>query len=111
MKLQNIFGNIDDNYELTENTAEDIEMAVSEFLHCHFSNDFSLSQNQLDVNIRRVSQARVIYNKFNLKDDSDKLEETITKYRIASRVSINTQGSICDSFLQKYLHHPYSVNK
>ena len=110
-KMQDLFGYIDDNYELTENTAEDIEMVVSEYLHSHVSNDFSLSQNQLDVNIRRVSQARVIYNKFNLKDDSDKLEETITKYRIASRVSINTQGSICDSFLQKYLHHPYSVNK
>ena len=110
-KQQNIFGNIDDNYELTENTAEDIEMAVSEYLHCHVSNDFSLSQNQLDANMRRVSQTRVIYNKFNLKDDYDKLEETNTKYRIAFRVSINNQGSICDSFLQKYLHHPYSVNK
>ena len=110
-KQQNVFGYIDDNYELTENTAEDIEMAVSEYLHCHVSNDFSLSQNQLDVNRRRVSQARVIYNKFNLRDDSDKLKEIHTKYRIASRVSINTQGSICDSYLQKYLHHPYSVNK
>jgi len=119
-KMQPIFGYIDDNYELTENTAEDIEMAVSEFLHSYVSNDFSLSQNQLDVNMRRVSQARVIYNKFNLRDDSDKfnlrddsdkLKEIHTKYRIASRVSINTQGSICDSFLQKYLHHPYSVNK
>ena len=110
-KQQNLFGYIDDNYELTENTAEDIEMAVSEYLHCHVSNDFSLSQNQLDVNMRRVSQVRAIYNKFNLRDDSDKLKETQTKYRIASRVSINTQGSICDSFLQKYLHHPYSVNK
>ena len=110
-KMQPIFGYIDDNYELTENTAEDIEMAVSEYLHCHVSNDFSLSQNQLDVNMRRVSQAREIYNKFNLKDDSDKLKENSTKYRVASRVSINTQGSICDSYLQKYLHHPYSVNK
>ena len=110
-KQQNVFGYIDDNYELTENTAEDIEMAVSEFLHSHVSNDFSLSQNQLDVNMRRVSQTRAIYNKFNLRDDSDKLKEIHTKYRIASRVSINTQGSICDSYLQKYLHHPYSVNK
>ena len=110
-KLQNVFGNIDDNYELTENTAEDIEMAVSEYLHCHVSSDFSLSQNQLDVNMRRVSQARVIYNKFNLRDDSDKLKETQAKYRIASRVSIHTQGSICDSYLQNYLHQPYSVNK
>ena len=63
-KQQNVFGNIDDNYELTENTAEDIEMAVSEYLHCQVSNDFSLSQNQLDANMRRVSQTRVIYNKF-----------------------------------------------
>ena len=71
-KQQNIFGYIDDNYELTENTAEDIEMAVSEYLNSHISNDFSLSHNQLDVNMRRVSQARVIYNKFNLREDSDK---------------------------------------
>jgi putative glycosyltransferase (TIGR04372 family) len=110
-KQQNIFGYIDDNYLLTENTAEDIEMAVSEYLHCQVSNDFSLSQNQHDVNMRRVFQARVIYNKFNLRDNSDKLKETITKYRIASRVSIDTQGSICDVYLQKYLHHPYSSNK
>ena len=87
------------------------KMAVSEYLHCHASNDFSLSQSQLDVNMRRISQAKVIFNKFNLRDDSDKLKETITKYRVASRVSINTQGSICDSYLQKYLHHSYSVNK
>ena len=110
-KQQNVFGFIDDNYELTENTAEDIEMAVSEYLHCQVSNDFSLSQNQLDVNTRRVFQSREIYNKFNLRYDSDKFKETITKCKIASRISINTQGSICDSYLQKYLHHSYSVNK
>ena len=119
-KLQSLFGDIDDNYELTENTADDIEIAVSEYLYCHDSNNFSLSQNQLDVNMRRISQARVIFNKFNLTDDSDKLnlrgdsdklKETHTRYRVASRVGINTQGSICNSYLQKYLHHPYSVNK
>jgi len=110
-KLQNVFGYIDDNYVLTENTSKDIEMAVSEYLHCHDSNDFSLSQNQLDVNMRRISQAREIYNKFNLRDDSDKLRETIIKYRLASRLSIHTQGSMSDSYLQKYLHQPYSVDK
>jgi len=110
-KMQYIFKSIDDNYELTENTPEDIEMAVSEYLHCLDSNDFSLSKSQLDVNMRRVSQAKGIYTKFNLNDDYDKFKETVTKYRVASRVSINTQGSICDSYLQKYLHHPYSVNK
>jgi len=119
-KLQSLFGDIDDNYELTENTADDIEIAVSEYLYCHDSNNFSLSQNQLDVNMRRISQAREIFNKFNLTDDSDKLnlrgdsdklKETHTRYRVASRVGINTQGSICNSYLQKYLHHPYSVNK
>ncbi len=110
-KLQNVFGDIDDNYELTENTAEDIKMVVSEYLHCHVSNDFSLSQNQLDVNMKRVSQAKEIYNKSNLIDDSDKLRETIIKYRLASRLSIHTQGSMSDSYLQKYLHQPYVINK
>ena len=118
-RLQSIFRDIDDNYELTENTPEDIALAVSEYLQCHFSNNFSLSQNQIDVNKRRISQARIIYDKFNLSDDSDKfnpsddsdnLTETQIKYRIASRVSINTQGSMCDSYLQKYLHNPYRAN-
>jgi putative glycosyltransferase (TIGR04372 family) len=107
-KQQNIYGYIDDNYELTQNTSEDIEMAVSEYLFCHVSNDFSLSQSQLDVNIRRVSQSREIYKKYNLISDSDKLKETFIKYRIASKISVNIQGSICDSYLQKYLHHPFS---
>ena len=110
-KQQDPYGYIDNNYELTENTAEDIEMAVSEYLHCHVSNDFSLGQNQLDVNTRRISQAKVIYKKFNLLDGSDKLKETLTKYRLAARLSINTQGSISDSYLKKYLHNPYSSNK
>lgn len=110
-KLQNVFGDIDDNYELTENTAEDIKMVVSEYLHCHVSNGFSLSQNQLDVNMKRVSQAKEIYNKSNLIDDSDKLRETFMRYRLASRLSIHSQGSMSDSYLQKYLHQPYFKNK
>ncbi|MDC0198359.1 TIGR04372 family glycosyltransferase [Candidatus Thioglobus sp.] len=110
-KQQNIFGNIDSNYVLTENTPEDIDMAVSEYLHCISSDDFSLSLNQQEVNMRRVSQSKAIYKKFNISDNSDISKEVFTKYRIASKINVKTQGSICDDYLKKYLHRPFSPEK
>ena len=102
-KMQALFGDIDSNYELIENTPDDIKAAVSEYLCCHASYDFSLSKNQAKVNKKRIEMAKEIYKKFKLKDDAGNDEEVTIKYRIASRINSAMQGSICNSYLEKYI--------
>ena len=98
-RMQALFGNIDDNYDLIENTPDDIKDSVLEYLTCQDDNSFCLSEDQVKVNKKRIKVAKEIYENFKLKDD----DEVLVKYRIASRVNSAMQGSICNSYLKKYI--------
>ena len=106
--MQALFGEISDDYELVENTEEDIKEAVVEFLECHHNNDFSLTKQQIKVNDKRVRVAIEIFKKYRLNKYVDNNEETSVRYRMASRINRFLDGSICNSYLDKYIDRPFN---
>ncbi len=109
--MQALFGRISDDYELVENTPEDIKDGVLEYLDCHNNNNFSLSENQIKLNYKRVKVAVKIFEKFRLNEYVGTDEEVSIRYKIASRINNLMDGSICNSYINKYLHTSFSDSR
>ena len=107
--MQNLFGYIDNNYDIVENTSTDIKDAVIEYIDCLDSNDFSLTKKQLEVNKNRVNSFKEIYKKYRLTNYSYYLDVLI-KYKYASAVNKDFHGAISESYLKKYLNTSFFVN-
>ena len=92
-------GVVASEYELYDNSADDIEEAVVEYMDLLESQQFNQSPLQKEVNEIRISTSHDIFETVRFTDHSDH-EETIEKYRIACRVE-DSKGAICQKFLEK----------
>ena len=105
-KMQALFGDIDNDYELIENTPNDIEEAVLEYMDCSDRDDFSINTQQVKLNNKRVNVAKEIYKKYSFTNMDD-YEEIAIKYRLATRINKDMHGTISNCYLKKYLDTPY----
>jgi putative glycosyltransferase (TIGR04372 family) len=99
-KMQNLWGDIDDNYVLFENSSDDIKNAVEEYLYMISENNFMLTKTQITVNNHRSEIGKQIIEHNKLTNFSER-HEIEQKYRFGSRL-FSSKGSISSSFTKKY---------
>lgn len=98
--LQDIYRDVSDEYELYENSANEIEEAVVEYMDLLESKNFNLSRMQNEANELRIKTSYDIFENVRFTDLSDEME-LIEKYRIALRIE-DSKGAISQKFLEKY---------
>jgi len=92
-------GVVASEYELYDNSADDIEEAVVEYMDLLESQQFNQSPLQKEVNEIRIKTSYDIFETVRFTSYSDH-EELIQKYRVACRVE-DSKGAICQKFLEK----------
>ena len=101
--MQEIWGDINENYILFENSSNDIRDAVIEYINLIFSDNFSLIERQDLLNKKRIDKGKEILDKYRLASKSklSDTEEIVERYRIGSRL-FSSKGSVSNCFIEKY---------
>jgi len=106
--MQNLWGDIEKDYILFENSSDDIKNAVIEYIHNLDQNNFLMSKAQNIINSRRIDKGKNILDLKHLAPLgvlSDELQ-IFAKYRLASKF-YSSKGSISNSFVEKYWNEQY----
>ena len=98
--LQNLNRTVSSEYEFIENTLEEIEEAVIEYMDLLELQDFKLSSLQSEANESRIKTYYHFFDTVTFTTLSDK-EEMTEKYRFASRIEAS-KGAVCQNYLKKY---------
>ena len=96
--LQDTNRNVSDEYTIRENSADEIEEAVVEYMNLVESQNFTQTSLQRKANDLRIKTSYDLFNTVRLTTLSNK-DELIEKYRFASRVE-DSNGAICHNFLK-----------
>ena len=95
----------DDNYVLTENSAEDISKAVLEYMDFLSNDDLPLTSKQKEFNDYRKRQGhRILSNQSNFVSFArtcNIADEILVRYKVATLLE-EAQGSLCAGFLEDY---------